>query len=106
MKRAFARTKTELSFYEHSKLDYYFTDLQGKEIAGRVIKTKHDLFQVMLNQFDYHSEDDKVKLMDTSVEVKEGNKFAIWAGILFLFFTVVIGLLTWNTNKRKTFAIS
>lgn len=103
MRRSFAQTKTELAFYEHSKLDYYFNKLQGKEIAGRTIRTKHDLFQVMLNQFDYYYEDDKIKLMDTSVEVKEGNKFAMWAGMLFVFFAAIIGLIFWNNRKRETY---
>lgn len=102
MKRQFAESKTELSFYENSKLDYYFTKLRGKEVGGRKIETKNDLFQVILNQFDYHLEDDKVKLMDTSVEVKESPKSRYFLGIIALIITAFFGFIFWIFYTRKT----
>lgn len=101
MKRQFAESKTELSFYENSKLDYYFTKLRGKEVGGRKIETKNDLFQVMLNQFDYHFEDDKVKLMDTSAEVKESPKFSTFLGIFLFFSAAFLSFIFWRNNRRK-----
>jgi hypothetical protein len=99
MNKELGDARTEKAFYEHSKLDYHFKTLHGKKVGGRIIETKNDLFQVMLNQFDYHFEDGNVKLMDTSVEVKEGYKLSV-VDILLFFATILLGVMAWKDNKR------